>query len=72
VGPDVNVDLTAGQVMHHVEPPMVLGDFLSIASLHKGIPQQYGEVVMVQTPRRYSTSSLPSEIRFQKIIIFKE
>jgi hypothetical protein len=51
VGPDVNMDLTVGQTMLHVEPPTVLKNLLSIASLHEGVPQQNGEAMMVQTPR---------------------
>jgi hypothetical protein len=50
VGPDVNVDLTAGQAVLHVESPTVLRNLLSIANLHEGVPQQHGEAVMVQTP----------------------
>jgi hypothetical protein len=33
-----------------VEPPTVLGNLLSVASLHEGVPQHHGEVVTVQTP----------------------
>jgi hypothetical protein len=51
VGPNVDVDLTAGQAVLYVELPTVLGNLLSIASLHEGLPQQHGEVVVVQTPR---------------------
>jgi hypothetical protein len=29
---------------------MVLRNLLSVASLHEGVPQQHGKVVMVQTP----------------------
>jgi hypothetical protein len=45
------MDLTVGQTMLHVEPPTVLKNLLSIASLHEGVPQQNGEAMMVQTPR---------------------
>jgi hypothetical protein len=55
VGPDVDVDLIAGQAVLHVEPPTVLENLLSIASLHKGVPQQHGETVMVQTPHAEPT-----------------
>jgi hypothetical protein len=48
VGSDVDVDLTAGQVVLHVEPT-VLGGLLYVASLHEAILQQLGEAVMVQT-----------------------
>jgi hypothetical protein len=51
VGPDFDIDLIAGQAVLHVEPPTVLGNLLSVASLHEGVPQQHGEAVMVQTPR---------------------
>jgi hypothetical protein len=34
VGSDVDVDLTVGQAVLHVEPPTVLRNLLSIASLH--------------------------------------
>jgi hypothetical protein len=44
------MDLTVGQTMLHVEPPTVLKNLLSIASLHEGVPQQNGEAMMVQTP----------------------
>jgi hypothetical protein len=47
VGLDVNMDLTVGQAVLHVEPPMVLGNLPSIASLHEGVSQQHGEVVTV-------------------------
>jgi hypothetical protein len=30
---------------------MVLGNLLSRATLHEGVPQQHGEVMTVQTPR---------------------
>jgi hypothetical protein len=55
VGQDVDIDLTAGQAILHVEPPTVLGNFLSVASLHEGVPQQHGEAVMVQTPHAQPT-----------------
>jgi hypothetical protein len=51
VGLDVDIDLTAGKTVLHVESPTVLENLLSIASLHEGIPQQHGEAVTVQTPR---------------------
>jgi hypothetical protein len=44
------MDLTVGQTMLHVEPPTVLKNLLSIASLHEGVPHQNGEAMMVQTP----------------------
>jgi hypothetical protein len=51
VGSDVEVDHTTGQDVLRVEPPMVLKNLLSIASLHEGIPHQHGEAMTVQTPR---------------------
>jgi hypothetical protein len=51
VGSNIDVDLTAGQIVLHVEPPTILRNLLSVASLHEGVPQQHGEAVMVQTPR---------------------
>jgi hypothetical protein len=50
VEPDVNVDLTVGQAVLHVEPPTVLKNLLSVASLHEGVLQQHGEAMTVQTP----------------------
>jgi hypothetical protein len=38
VGPNVDIDLKVGQDVLHVEPPTLLGNLLSIASLHEGIP----------------------------------
>jgi hypothetical protein len=51
VGLDVDMVLKAGQAMLFVEPPTVLGNLLPIASLHKAVPQQHGEAMVVQTPR---------------------
>jgi hypothetical protein len=51
VGWDINVDLVALQPMLIKEPTVVLWGSVPIASLHKGIPQQQREAVMVQTPR---------------------
>jgi hypothetical protein len=47
-GQDVDVDLIVGQVMLLVEPPVIPGKLLTVASLHEGIPQQHGEAMMVQ------------------------
>jgi hypothetical protein len=51
VGWDINVDLIALQPMLIKEPTVVLWGSVPIASLHKSIPQQQREAVMVQTPR---------------------
>jgi hypothetical protein len=37
VGPDVDLDLTEGKVVLHVELPTILRNLLSIASLHEGV-----------------------------------
>jgi hypothetical protein len=50
VGWNVDVDLTALQAVLLIEPIEILWGSIPIASLHKGIPQQQREVVMVQTP----------------------
>jgi hypothetical protein len=50
VGWDINVDLTALRVVLHVKPTIVLWGSVLIASMHKGIPQQWIEVVTMQTP----------------------
>jgi hypothetical protein len=50
VGWDIDVDLTTLQAILLEEPPVVLKNLVPVASLHKGIPQQQREVVMVQTP----------------------
>jgi hypothetical protein len=47
-GQDVDVDLIVGQAMLLVEPPVIPGKLLTVASLHEGIPQQHGEAMMVQ------------------------
>jgi hypothetical protein len=36
--------------MLHVEPPTVLRNLLSLASLHESVPQQHVEVMTVQAP----------------------
>jgi hypothetical protein len=51
VGLDVDVDLTAGQAVLHVELPTILRNLLFIASLHEGVPRQHGEAMTVQTLR---------------------
>jgi hypothetical protein len=51
VGQDIDVDLTALQAVLLKEPTVVLCGSVPIANLHKGIPQQQREVMMVQTPR---------------------
>jgi hypothetical protein len=51
VGRDIDIDLTALQAVLLIEPTIVLWGSILIASLHKGIPQQQREVVMMQTPR---------------------
>jgi hypothetical protein len=51
VGPNINIDLAARQALLLVEPSAVLGNLISVASLHEGIPQQHREAMMVQTPR---------------------
>jgi hypothetical protein len=38
-----------------VELPTVLGNLLSVASLHEGIPQQHEEAVTMQTPHAQPT-----------------
>jgi hypothetical protein len=48
VGWDGDVDLAARQAVLHKEPPVVLDSLLAIASLHKGVPQQHGEIMTVQ------------------------
>jgi hypothetical protein len=55
VGWDIDVDLTALQTVLLIELSVVLWDSVSIASLHKGIPQQQRENVMVQTPHAQTT-----------------
>jgi hypothetical protein len=51
VGRDIDIDLAALQAVLLKEPTIVLWGFVPVASLHKGIPQQQREVVMVKTPR---------------------
>jgi hypothetical protein len=48
VGRDGDADFAAGQAVLHKEPLVVLDSLLTIASLHKGVPQQHGEVMTVQ------------------------
>jgi hypothetical protein len=50
VGWDIDDDLTTLQVMLLIEPTVVLWGSVPIASVHKGIPQQQREVVMMETP----------------------
>jgi hypothetical protein len=50
MGWDIDVDLTALQVVLLKEPPIVLRNLVPIASLYKGVPQQQRKVVTVQTP----------------------
>jgi hypothetical protein len=49
------VDLAVGQAVLLVQPPVVLGILLTIASPYEGIPQQHGEVVAVQARRAQPT-----------------
>jgi hypothetical protein len=49
------VDLAVGQGVLLVQPPVVLGILLTIASPYEGIPQQHGEVVAVQARRAQPT-----------------
>jgi hypothetical protein len=48
---DVDVVLAEGQTVLHVEPHVVLGNLLIVASPHKGVPQQHGEAMTVQVCR---------------------
>jgi hypothetical protein len=57
VGLYVDVDFAVGWAVVHVEPPTVLGNLLTIASLHEGVPQQQGEAMRVQTPSGQPMSS---------------
>jgi hypothetical protein len=50
VGWEIDVDLTVLQAVLLEEPPVVLGNLIPVASLHKGIPQQQRKSMMVQTP----------------------
>jgi hypothetical protein len=50
VGRDIDVDLTSLQPMLLIEPTIVIRGSVPVASLHKGIPQQQREIVMMQTP----------------------
>jgi hypothetical protein len=50
VGRDIDVDLVALQSVLLIEPTVVLWGSVPVASLHKGIPQQQREAVMVQAP----------------------
>jgi hypothetical protein len=47
VGRDIDKDLTALQAVLLKETPIVLGNLIPNASLHKGIPQQQRKAVMV-------------------------
>jgi hypothetical protein len=48
---DIHVNLTALQVVLLIELTVVLWRCVPVGSLHKGIPQQHREAVMVQAPR---------------------
>jgi hypothetical protein len=50
VGQDIDVDCVALQAVLLIEPTEILWGSVPIASLHKGIPHQYREVVMVLSP----------------------
>jgi hypothetical protein len=50
VGRNIGVDLTVLQIMLLIEPTVVPWGFVPIANLHKGIPQQQREAMLVQTP----------------------
>jgi hypothetical protein len=50
VGQDIDVDLAELQVVLLIEPSVVLWGYVPIASLHKDIPQQQREAVIMQTP----------------------
>jgi hypothetical protein len=50
VGWDIDIDLAALQAMLLKELTVVLWGSVSVACLHKGIPWQQREAVMVQTP----------------------
>jgi hypothetical protein len=54
VGRNIDVDLAMLQAVLLEELTVVLWRRVAIASLHEGIPQQHGEVVMVQTPHAQS------------------
>jgi hypothetical protein len=51
VGWDIDVDLAALQPVLLIEPTIVLWGSVPVANLHKGIPQQQRDDVMVQAPR---------------------
>jgi hypothetical protein len=48
---DVDVVLAEGQTVLRVEPHVVLGNLLIVASPHKAVPQQHGEATTVQVCR---------------------
>jgi hypothetical protein len=50
VGRDIDVDLAVLQAVLLIEPPIVLGNLILVASLHKDVPQQQRKALMVQTP----------------------
>jgi chorismate-pyruvate lyase len=50
-GRDIDVDLVVLQAVLLIELTVVLWSSIPIASLHKSIPQQQREAVIVQTPR---------------------
>jgi hypothetical protein len=79
VGRDIDVDLTALQVVLLIEPTVVLWGSVLVASMHKGIPQQQREAVMMQTPREQAVVlegavRVVSHLRqkLEKVNIFKE
>jgi hypothetical protein len=51
VGWDIDVDHAALQPVLLIDLTVVLWGSIPVASLHKGIPQQQREAVMVQAPR---------------------
>jgi hypothetical protein len=51
VGQDIDIDLAALQCMLLIEPIVVLWGSVPVASLHKGIPQQQREAMMMEAPR---------------------
>jgi hypothetical protein len=55
VGQDIDVDLATLQAMLLIDPTIVLWGSVPVASLHKGIPQQQREAVMMETPRVQAT-----------------
>jgi hypothetical protein len=78
VGWNIDVDLAMLQVMLLKEPAIVLWGSVPVASLHKDIPQQQRETVIVQTPRAQA-AILEGAVRvihprqkFGNVRIFKE